>query len=52
MRSMLRFVCAAAVLFLLVPAQAADESTAETQIRKVDKEWQAAFGTRDPKANC
>ena len=50
MRSMLRFVCAAAVLFLLVSAQAADESTAETQIRKVDKEWQAAFGTRDPKA--
>jgi uncharacterized protein (TIGR02246 family) len=50
MRSMLRFVCAAAVLFSLVPAQAADESTAETQIRQVDKEWQAAFGTRDPKA--
>jgi uncharacterized protein (TIGR02246 family) len=50
MRSMLRFVCAAAVLFSVVPAQAADESTAETQIRQVDKEWQAAFGTRDPKA--
>jgi uncharacterized protein (TIGR02246 family) len=46
---MLRFVCAAAILLSLVPAQAADE-TAEQQIRQVDKEWQAAFGTRDPKA--
>ncbi len=50
MRSMLRLVCATAVLFSLVPAQAADESTAETQIRQIDKEWQTAFGTRDPKA--
>jgi uncharacterized protein (TIGR02246 family) len=50
MRSMLRFAGAAAVLFSVVPAQAADESAAETQIRQVDKEWQAAFGTRDPNA--
>jgi uncharacterized protein (TIGR02246 family) len=50
MRSMLRFVCAAAVLFWLIPAQAADESAAQTQIRQIDKEWQTAFSTRDPKA--
>ncbi len=50
MRWLLSFVCTLAVLFSFVHAQAADESSAEQQIRQVDKEWLMAFGTRDPKA--
>ncbi len=50
MRSTSTFVCAVALLFSLVHAQAADESTVENQIRQVNKEWQTAFGTKDAKA--